>query len=577
MTRSDLITHLSGLHQRVATLEERPQLASVSGVVTTSLSMIKYFDTALTPFTMVTTKSFQVIPNPGNREPILCEVESGSFGNSVGLRNQGMTLALAELEKLRSEHTMRTLLNISISGSTIEDFVTLAKAFEPVADILELNFSCPHAAEGYGSAIGSSGEIAAAYVRAIREALGNSGPLIFPKLTPNVDDIGSIAQAVMAGGADGLVAINTVGPEVHIEPISGSPILQNPLGGAGGKSGLWIYDDALEAVKAIRQAVGPEVPLIGMGGISSGKDVAEMVLAGADFVGVGSAFAKVHQRNWLAYSEALVNDAIAVLNGEERNTSAKYYSLEPSMEYKEHKIIKRQEFGSDTLVVTLNGEWPYEAGEYVFLWIPGVGEKPFSIAIDSPLTFVIKLKGEFTKALFDLKVGDSLFIRGLYGEPFEVKSHPKAILVAGGSGIAVVPALAKRLVAEGVTLQTFVGISNEEDRDVLREEIVKYGPLNVVSDQGVVGRVLNDVLDSALKEGCSYYFIGPTPFMGRGAEGLVKEGVDPDNIFLSLELTTLCGVGLCGQCACGEKLTCQYGTFVSYRFVLDNEPELLDD
>ncbi len=577
MTRSDLITHLSGLHQRVATLEERPQLASVSGVVTTSLSMIKYFDTALTPFTMVTTKSFQVIPNPGNREPILCEVESGSFGNSVGLRNQGMTLALAELEKLRSKHTMRTLLNISISGSTIEDFVTLAKAFEPVADILELNFSCPHAAEGYGSAIGSSGEIAAAYVRAIREALGNSGPLIFPKLTPNVDDIGSIAQAVMAGGADGLVAINTVGPEVHIEPISGSPILQNPLGGAGGKSGLWIYDDALEAVKAIRQAVGPEVPLIGMGGISSGKDVAEMVLAGADFVGVGSAFAKVHQRNWLAYSEALVNDAIAVLNGEERNTSAKYYSLEPSMEYKEHKIIKRQEFGSDTLIVTLNGEWPYEAGEYVFLWIPGVGEKPFSIAIDSPLTFVIKLKGEFTKALFDLKVGDSLFIRGLYGEPFEVKSHPKAILVAGGSGIAVVPALAKRLVAEGVTLQTFVGISNEEDRDVLREEIEKYGPLNVVSDQGVVGRVLNDVLDSALKEGCSYYFIGPTPFMGRGAEGLVKEGVDPDNIFLSLELTTLCGVGLCGQCACGEKLTCQYGTFVSYRFVLDNEPELLDD
>ncbi len=577
MTRSDLIAHLSGLHQRVAALEERPQLASVSGVVTTSLQMIKYFDTALTPFTMVTTKSFQVIPNPGNREPILCEVESGSFGNSVGLRNQGMALALEELEKLRSEHTMRTLLNVSISGSTIEDFVILAKAFEPVADILELNFSCPHAAEGYGSAIGSSGEIAAAYVKAIREALGNSGPLIFPKLTPNVDDIGSIAQAVMAGGADGLVAINTVGPEVHIEPGSGAPILQNSLGGAGGKSGLWIYDDAIQAIKAIRQAVGPEVPLIGMGGVSSGKDVAEMVLAGADFVGVGSAFAKVHQRNWLAYSEALVEDAITVIKGEEHNTSANYYSLEPSMEYKEHKIIKRQEFGSDTLVVTLNGEWPYEAGEYLFLWIPGVGEKPFSIAIDSPLTFVVKLKGAFTKALFDLKVGDSLFIRGLYGEPFEVQSQPNAILVAGGSGIAVVPALAKRLVAEGITLQTFVGISNEEHRDVLREEIEKYGPLNVISDQGVVGRVLNDLLDKTLKEGCSYYFIGPTPFMGRGAEGLVKKGVDPADIFLSLELTTLCGVGLCGQCSCGDKLTCQYGTFVSYRFILDNDPELLDD
>ncbi len=575
MTRSDLIAHLSGLHQRIAALKERPQLASVSGVVTTSLAMLKYFDQDLTPFTMVTTKSFQVVPNPGNREPILCEVASGSFGNSVGLRNQGMTLALEELQKLRDDYEMRTLLNVSISGSTIEDFVILAKAFEPVADILELNFSCPHAEEGYGSAIGSSGEIAAAYVKAIREALGNSGPLIFPKLTPNVDDIGSIAQAVMAAGADGLVAINTVGPEIHIEPISGSPILQNPLGGAGGKSGLWIYDDAIKAIKAIRQAVGPEVPLIGMGGVSTGKDVAEMILAGADFVGVGSAFAKVHQRNWLAYCEALVEDAIAILKGTESNSSVKYYSLEPSMEYKEHKIVERQEYGSDTLVVTLNGQWPYEAGEYVFLWIPGVGEKPFSIAIDSPLTFVIKVKGEFTKALSDLKVGESLFIRGLYGEPFEVQSHPQAILVAGGSGIAVVPALAKRLASEGVILQTFVGISNEGDRDVLREEIEKYGPLTVVSDQGVVGRVLNNLLDNALKEGCSYYFIGPTPFMGRGAEGLVEKGVDPADIFLSLELTTLCGVGLCGQCSCGKQLTCQYGTFVSYRFVLDNEPELL--
>ena len=139
MTRSDLIAHLSGLHQRIAALKERPQLASVSGVVTTSLAMLKYFDQDLTPFTMVTTKSFQVVPNPGNREPILCEVASGSFGNSVGLRNQGMTLALEELQKLRDDYEMRTLLNVSISGSTIEDFCFLAKAFEPVM-ISWLNF-----------------------------------------------------------------------------------------------------------------------------------------------------------------------------------------------------------------------------------------------------------------------------------------------------------------------------------------------------------------------------------------------------------------------------------------------------
>ncbi|MDD3791198.1 MAG: dihydroorotate dehydrogenase [Sphaerochaetaceae bacterium] len=574
MTHNDLLAQLSGLHKRVVAGDERPQLASVSGVVTTSLPMIKYFDKSLTPFTMVTTKSFQISPNPGNREPIICEVESGSFGNSVGLRNQGMESALEELRLLR-EHPMRTLLNISLSASTIKDFVILAKAFEPLADILELNFSCPHAAEGYGSAIGCSAQISAAYVAAIREALGECRPLIFPKLTPNVTNIGAIAQEVMAAGADGLVAINTVGPEVHIEPISGLPILQNSLGGAGGKSGKWIYQEALKAVKAIRQAVGEEVPLIGMGGVSNGRDVAEMVLAGSDLVGIGSAFAKVHQREWPAYAEALVDDASAILRGEERNNSAKYYSLKPSMEYKERKVIERQEFGSDTLVVTLEGNWPFEAGEYVFLWIPGVGEKPFSIAIDSPLTFVIKLKGAFTKALFNLKVGDSLFIRGLYGEPFTLPSYPKATLVAGGSGVAVVPPLAKRLTKEGVTLQTFVGISDENQRDVLRDEIEKYGPLNIVADQGEVGRVLSEVVRGAEVEGCSYYFIGPTPFMGRGAKELVERGVSPRAIFLSLELPTLCGVGLCGQCSCGERLTCQYGTFVSYHYVLENDEELL--
>lgn len=175
MTRGDLLALLSGLHNRVVAGDERPQLASVSGVVTTSLPMIKYFDKSLTPFTMVTTKSFQISPNPGNREPIICEVESGSFGNSVGLRNQGMESALEELRLLR-EHPMRTLLNISLSASTIEDFIILAQAFEPLADILELNFSCPHAAEGYGSAIGCSAQISAAYVAAIREALGECRP-----------------------------------------------------------------------------------------------------------------------------------------------------------------------------------------------------------------------------------------------------------------------------------------------------------------------------------------------------------------------------------------------------------------
>lgn len=230
---STLKEKLTNLRKRVLSGDENVYLATVSGIATTQVKLIEYFDKHIEPIKIITTKSFQVVPNPGNREPIICEVEAGSFGNSVGLRNPGMHKALKQLKSLKD---LRAILNVSVSGSTIEDFVTLVGVFEEVADIIELNFSCPHAASGYGSDIGSSSEIASSYMRAIRESYPNCKALIFPKLTPNVANIGHIAKELIASGADGLVAINTVGPEVHIEPISKQPILQNKLGGKGGKA-----------------------------------------------------------------------------------------------------------------------------------------------------------------------------------------------------------------------------------------------------------------------------------------------------------------------------------------------------
>ena len=159
---------LSGQHRRVTEGKERVGLATVSGVLSTKTPLIRYVDSQLPAFTIVTTKSFQVTPNPGNREPIICEPETGSFGNSVGLKNPGMDIALKELTDLRSSLDMRTLLNVSVSASTVEDFITLVGVFEPVADIIELNFSCPHASAGYGASIGCSPEISALYMEGIR-------------------------------------------------------------------------------------------------------------------------------------------------------------------------------------------------------------------------------------------------------------------------------------------------------------------------------------------------------------------------------------------------------------------------
>jgi dihydroorotate dehydrogenase (NAD+) catalytic subunit len=574
-------SYLSGRHLRVQQGQDALSFATVSGVLSTKTPLIRYADTHLPEFGVITTKSFQVTENPGNREPIICEMSPGSFGNSVGLRNPGMEFALEELKQLRLNYQMRALLNVSVSASTVEDFIILVKAFAPVADIIELNFSCPHAAAGYGASIGCSEELSGLYMREIRKAFPDCPALIFPKLTPNVPDIATIAREVVECGADGIVAINTVGPEVHREPISGKPILQNALGGKGGKSGQWIRDEALSCVRAIRKAIGPDVPLIGMGGVTTGKDCVAMILSGADVVGIGSAFGKVKQQHWTDFSAALHRDARAVLAKDaERREADQFYDHARSMEYQKFTITKRITHGENTVIITLDGSWKYEAGQFVFLWLPQIGEKPFSIAEADPLTFVIKRRGAFTDALFALREGDELYLRGLYGAPVTLAPTKHAILVGGGTGVAVFPALARKLAQQGTSLDIFIGTSETSDTEepgLLEETLSQYGTVTIVSDDGKPGRVL-DTLQLALHETDSNlagYIVGPTIFMRKTAQIMLAANIPPKQIQLSLELSTMCGIGMCGECLCGDRLTCAWGTFMDYEYLAKEAPQLL--
>ena len=168
-------------------------LATVSGVATTKSELIRLFDRKVPSVDIITTKSFQVVPNEGNKMPVITSPRLGDFGNSVGLRNPGMEKAYPELEELRREG-LRAILNVSVSANSIEDFITLVKKFDPVADMIELNLSCPHAAKGYGASIGSDPELVRAYIKGINEAYPERKSLLIAKLTPNVEDIGAIAR-----------------------------------------------------------------------------------------------------------------------------------------------------------------------------------------------------------------------------------------------------------------------------------------------------------------------------------------------------------------------------------------------
>jgi dihydroorotate dehydrogenase electron transfer subunit len=550
------------------------KLATVSGILTTRPGMIEWIDSMVREIEIITTKSYQVRPNPGYREPVLLEKEVGCFANAVGLRNPGMEAGIRELTELRRKHKLRAMLNVSLSANRIEDFVELAKCFAPVADILELNFSCPHAADGYGASIGSDPRVVAEYIRRIRPA---TAALLFPKLSPNVKNIGEIARAAVSGGADGLSAINTVGPELFREPGSGKPILSNPNGGKGGKSGEWVKEKAIESVTEMRRSVGPHVPIIGIGGISSAEDIRRMKRAGADIVGLGSAFARVPRQDLIPlYVGALRRDF-----KEGSKSADTFLSIEPLMEYRTSRIQEIRNFGETLRMIILDGELNASASQYAFLFLPGAGEKPFSLACCRPSTFLVRRRGQFTDALFRLKAGDRLLLRGPYGAQMPDGTGGKAFIVAGGTGIALAPLLTQTLVARGKQVALFFGSTREEDLEILSALSLPSRQV-AAADRGRPARILDhlsEYLDGPAAEDSCFYNVGPQGFLARACRRELALGAAPSKIYLSLETPSLCGVGLCGSCECGGRLLCKEGTFVSLQHLENHglSPETFPD
>jgi dihydroorotate dehydrogenase electron transfer subunit len=546
-------------------LEDRLKLATVSGVLTTRPALIEWVDRNAPEIEIITTKSYQVHPNAGNREPILVEPQAGCFANAVGLKNPGLRQGLRELQELRRRRTLRSLLNVSVSANCIEDFLTLTREFSRVADILELNFSCPHAADGYGSSIGSNARTVAEYVKAIRRE--TSVPL-FPKLTPNTADIGEIARAAIRSGADGLSAINTVGPELFREPLGGKPVLSNPNGGRGGKSGEWIKETARRKVAEIRRAVGKGVPIIGIGGVSSAEDVRNMRRAGASVVGLGSVFARIPRQELIPlYLAALRRDCL-----KNTDSAAAFLSSERLMEYRGMGIRKVRSFGETLRAFTLDGSLQAGAGQYAFLFLPGVGEKPFSVAACDPAVFLVRRRGPFTRALFELRAGRRILVRGPYGAPAPGSEKATACIVAGGTGIAAAAPLARELTREKKELILFYGFSRREEAGVPAALGMSCEQIGVF-DAGRPARVLAALpgrLGSSGAGQCSFYNVGPEGFLARAAQAEIELGAAPPEILLSLETPSHCGVGLCGSCECGGRLLCKEGTFVSLQFLISS-------
>ena len=218
-------------------------------------------------------------PRPGNPLPRIAETTGGML-NSVGLQNPGIDQVLKnELPWLRSRFSGVIFANIS--GFSEEEYVHCCELADasPDTDAIELNISCPNV-HGGGMSFGSDPKAAARITKAVRAVCRKP---LFVKLTPNVTDITEIACACEHAGADGLSLINTL-LGMRIDPKLRRPILANETGGLSGPA---IFPIALRMVWQVYRSV--QIPIIGIGGISSAVDVIEMMLAGASAVQVGAA------------------------------------------------------------------------------------------------------------------------------------------------------------------------------------------------------------------------------------------------------------------------------------------------
>ncbi|MGN0605968.1 MAG: dihydroorotate dehydrogenase [Oscillospiraceae bacterium] len=228
----------------------------------------------------IATKGTTITKRNGNPSPRIAETPSGML-NSVGLQNPGIDYFISnELPYLLQKDTV---IIANIAGSTAEECVEIAKKLDDTdVHMIELNISCPNVKHG-GAAFGTSCQSAADITRQVRNA--TKKPLIV-KLSPNVTSITDIARSVEAEGADAVSLINTLlGMRIDIN--TRRPILKNNVGGMSGPA---VFPIAVRMVWQVANAVN--IPIIGMGGISSGKDAVEMMMAGASAVQVGAAIFK---------------------------------------------------------------------------------------------------------------------------------------------------------------------------------------------------------------------------------------------------------------------------------------------
>jgi dihydroorotate dehydrogenase (NAD+) catalytic subunit len=522
---------------RLGGLGVRSPFTIPSGVVTTLPPVIARIAKEIPEIGFLTTKTISLAPREGYREPVLYEYHPGCFVNAVGLANPGAEAFRNEMGRYLPLHDGKPLV-VSIMGADPEEFLACARALAPIASAFELNFSCPHV-KGAGQAMGADPESVRGTLRLLKSEI--SQPLI-PKLSPNLGDVAEMAALCEQAGADALCMINTVGPGMGVDS-DGNPVLSNVVGGLSGAGVLPL------GLKAVREAATRvSIPIIACGGIGGAGDVRAYRQAGASLFGIGTALAGLTTPEIVEYFKGLA------LRLDEDAPSEKPRGASPVCRtaYARSFVVENRRVGPGLFWLELEKGPQADPGQFFFLRLPNVGEKPFSPERDNPPAYLVRRVGPFTEALAGLKPGDAVYMRGPYGRGFPpIEPGRPLVALGGGAGSAPVMMAASRRRAH--LARAFFGFSGEV-ADALRREIGDAAPgAHIVVDSegnpGEVVRVLTEDIRRSPKlyAECTVFMCGPAAMMNAALD-VLRQTTPLERVFTAREDIMRCGIGLCGSC-----------------------------
>lgn len=252
---------------------------TASGCASSGQELSQFFP--LSELGAIVTKSIMTKPRTGRATPRMAETPSGML-NSIGLQGPGIDTFLEKDIPWLVEQKAKII--VSIAGETVDEYGVLSRRLRAVSGIsaIEVNISCPNV-ENRGQVFACHPDTAVAVIEAVRRNIGGELPIV-AKLSPDVTDVVEIAASVINAGVDGLALINTLLGMV-IDTNTMKPKL---AGKTGGLSGPAIRPVAVRAIYQVHQAF-PNIPIVGMGGVASGRDALELILAGASAVSIGTA------------------------------------------------------------------------------------------------------------------------------------------------------------------------------------------------------------------------------------------------------------------------------------------------